>query len=81
MIRRVLLLVALSFCAAAPAHADFRLCNNTSARVSVAIAYTDGRNWLSEGWWNLRPSTCETLLRGPLAAQYYCVPSLINSQP
>ena len=53
--------------------ADFRLCNNTTTRVSIALAYTDGRNWLSEGWWNLRPSACETLLRGPLAAQYYYV--------
>lgn len=56
-----------------PASADFRLCNNTTTRVSIALAYTDGRNWLSEGWWNLRPSACETLLRGPLAAQYYYV--------
>ncbi|PWB80391.1 MAG: hypothetical protein C3F11_18070 [Methylocystaceae bacterium] len=60
-------------CAMSPARADFRLCNNTSSRVSVALAYTDGRNWLSEGWWNLRASACETLLRGPLAAQYYYV--------
>ncbi|BGE83790.1 hypothetical protein Ms3S1_02260 [Methylosinus sp. 3S-1] len=49
------------------------MCNNTSNRVSVALAYTDGRGWLSEGWWNLRASDCETLLRGPLAAQYYYI--------
>ncbi len=64
-------LVVLAF--AGSALADFRLCNNTTTRVSIALAYTDGRNWLSEGWWNLRPSACETLLRGPLAAQYYYV--------
>ena len=28
---------------------------------------------MSEGWWNLKPSACETLLRGPLAAQFYYV--------
>jgi uncharacterized membrane protein len=55
------------------AHADFRLCNNTNARASVSLAYTDGQRWVSEGWWNLKPSACETLLRGPLAAQYYYV--------
>jgi uncharacterized membrane protein len=60
-------------CAITAAEADFRLCNNTSNRVSVALAYTDGRSWLSEGWWNLRSSACETLLRGPLAAQYYYI--------
>jgi uncharacterized membrane protein len=58
---------------AAPARADFRLCNNTSNRVSVSIAYTDGETWISEGWWNLKAAACETLVRGPLAAQFYYV--------
>ncbi len=53
--------------------ADFRLCNNASSRASVAIAYTDGQTWVTEGWWNLKQGACETLLRGPLAAQYYYV--------
>jgi uncharacterized membrane protein len=57
----------------APAKADFRLCNNTSNRLSVALAYTDGETWVSEGWWNLKSSACETLLRGPLAAEFYYV--------
>lgn len=56
-----------------PARADFRLCNNSSSRVSVALAYTDGETWISEGWWNLKPSACEILVRGPLAAEYYYV--------
>ena len=59
--------------AATPAAADFRLCNNTTNRVSVSLAYTDGDAWVSEGWWNLKPSNCETLLRGPLAAEFYYV--------
>ncbi len=58
---------------AAPAQADFRLCNNATSRVSVALAYTDGQGWVTEGWWNLKQSACETLLRGPLAAQFYYV--------
>ena len=64
------------FCAilaTGPAWADFRMCNNTNARVSVSLAYTNGANWVSEGWWNIKASACETLLRGPLAAQYYYV--------
>jgi uncharacterized membrane protein len=56
-----------------PAKADFRLCNNTSSRLSVSLAYTDGETWVSEGWWNLKASACETLLRGPLAAEFYYV--------
>lgn len=69
----VIALSMLALAASGAAQADFRLCNNSTARVSIAIAYTDGRSWLSEGWWNLRPSACETLLRGPLAAQYYYI--------
>jgi uncharacterized membrane protein len=54
-----------------PASADLRLCNNTSRRVSVALAYTDGETWVSEGWWNLKANGCEILVRGPLAAEYF----------
>ncbi len=56
-----------------PAGADFRVCNNSVSRISVSLAYTDGETWISEGWWNLKPSGCETLVRGPLAAEYYYV--------
>lgn len=55
------------------ARADLRLCNDASTRVSVSLSYTDGKNWITEGWWNLKPASCETLLRGQLAAQYYYV--------
>ena len=47
------------------------MCNNTSNRVSVALGYTDGQNWVSEGWWNLKSLDCVTLLRGALAAECY----------
>jgi uncharacterized membrane protein len=55
------------------ARADFRVCNNSTNRISVSLAYTDGETWISEGWWNLKPAGCETLVRGPLAAEYYYV--------
>jgi len=57
----------------AAARADFRICNNSAGRVSVAVAYTDGKAWVSEGWWNLKSTDCEVLLRGALAAQFYYV--------
>lgn len=59
--------------APAPARADFRVCNGSAARLSVAIAYTDGQTWEQEGWWNLKGNGCETLLHGPLAAQFYYI--------
>jgi uncharacterized membrane protein len=56
-----------------PAWADFRLCNNTGSRVGVAIGYKDAEGWISEGWWNVSPRSCETLLRGALVARYYYI--------
>jgi uncharacterized membrane protein len=67
------LLSAVALGQTAPALADFRMCNNTTNRVSVSLAYTDGQAWVSEGWWNLKPSDCDTLVRGALAAQFYYV--------
>jgi uncharacterized membrane protein len=56
-----------------PAKADFRLCNNTSSRVGVAIGYKDNEGWTTEGWWNVSTRSCETLLRGALVARYYYI--------
>jgi uncharacterized membrane protein len=59
--------------AAAPALADFRLCNNTSSRVGIAVGYKDQQGWLTEGWWNVAARSCESILKGPLASRYYYV--------
>ena len=74
-LRRATFLAALTggLLTAESARADLRLCNNATSRVSVALSYTDGKGWVTEGWWNLKSGACETLLRGPLAAQYYYV--------
>ena len=78
MRRKSILTLTLALLIAAPlaapaALADFRMCNLTARRVSVALAYTDGQAWVSEGWWNLKPADCDTLLSGALAAQFYYV--------
>jgi len=56
-----------------PAAADFRLCNNTASRVGIAVGYRENESWTTEGWWNLSPRSCETLMRGPLVARYYYI--------
>src|SRR3954453_15528894 len=61
---------------ASPASADFRLCNNTSSRVGIALGYKDAEGWTTEGWWNVSSRTCETLLRGTLVARYYYIYAL-----
>ena len=58
------------------AAADFRLCNNTSSRVGVALGYKDAEGWTTEGWWNVSSRSCETLLKGTLIARYYYIYAL-----
>jgi uncharacterized membrane protein len=57
----------------AEARADFRLCNNTTSRVGIALGYKENEGWTTEGWWNLSPRSCETLMRGALVARYYYI--------
>ena len=66
------LLAGFCFCAT-PAAADFRLCNNTSSRVGIALGYKDKDGWTTEGWWNVAAKNCETLLKGALVARYYYI--------
>jgi uncharacterized membrane protein len=73
---RFCLLAAFAIAGALPAHADFKLCNNTSSRIGVAIGYKDDKGWVSEGWWNVASQTCEVLLKGPLVARFYYVHAL-----
>jgi uncharacterized membrane protein len=56
-----------------PAAADFRMCNNTSSRVGVAIGHKEREDWNTAGWWTLDPNKCETLLVGKLATRYFYV--------
>jgi len=71
--RAWLLALATLAAFASPAAADFRLCNNTGSRVGVSVGYNDGEEWVTEGWWNLAPRSCDTLLRGALVARFYYI--------
>ncbi|WP_394713475.1 DUF1036 domain-containing protein [uncultured Roseibium sp.] len=67
-------LFMLSFAAfGGTAKADLRLCNKTESQVGVAIGYKDKNDWVTEGWWNLTPSSCETLVPGSLVSRYYYI--------
>ena len=53
------------------ARADLRICNATANRAGIAIGYQDGNSWVTEGWFNLKPNACETILKGKLNSRYY----------
>jgi len=58
---------------APPAAAEFTVCNQTESRVGVAVGYQGGGDWTTEGWWNLAPGACETVLPNQLTGRYYYV--------
>src|SRR3954471_2235514 len=68
-----LVLVAAAGLLPTTARADLRMCNLTSSRVGISLGYRDPQGWVTEGWWNLNPRGCETLLKGALAARFYYV--------
>jgi uncharacterized membrane protein len=64
------------FLAAAPAKADFRLCNKTAGNVGVSIGYKNQNSWVTEGWWNIPAASCEVVVSGPLNSRYFYIYAL-----
>lgn len=63
----------LAAAAFSPAHADFRLCNDTTSLVGVALGYWENEQWVTEGWWQIPGETCASLLEGDLRSRFYYV--------
>jgi|GEM_PF-1056514 len=55
------------------AEADFRVCNATQRKVGVALGYRVRAGWISEGWWQVEPSSCRTLIDGDLSSRFYYI--------
>src|SRR5215475_10559338 len=53
------------------AKADFNVCNKTQERIAVALGFRQQGQWMSQGWWNVGPAHCATLLSGKLAETKY----------
>lgn len=52
------------------------MCNVTDSRIGVSLGFRDATGWVTEGWWNLGARSCETLMRGDLAARFFYVYAL-----
>jgi uncharacterized membrane protein len=60
-------------CAGDDAKADLRVCNLTPSKVGLAVGYREAQEWLTEGWINLKPNSCEVVLKGILNHRYYYI--------
>ncbi len=68
---RTLLLAATLAAGASSAQAGLEICNDTEVLQSVAIGYKGDKDWTSEGWWNIDPGACVTVVDGDLRLRYY----------
>src|SRR6201747_1339637 len=59
-----------------PAAADFRLCNNTSSRVGIALGYKDAEGSTTAGWWHVSSPSCETPPARTLVGRFYYIYAL-----
>lgn len=62
---------ALLCLCAVPAAAGLRICNEADVSASVAIGYSDAGTWTSEGWWNVAPGECSTVIARDLPNRFY----------
>ncbi|WP_264210261.1 DUF1036 domain-containing protein [Leisingera thetidis] len=68
--KRILLAAGLGL-AASPALAGLEICNNAGQSLSLAIGYSSGGGWVSEGWWTIPAGGCKTAVSGDLKTRYY----------
>jgi uncharacterized membrane protein len=47
-----------------------KICNKTEFVQGVSIGYEGDKDWTSEGWWNIEPGACSTVL-GKLDKRYF----------
>ncbi len=47
-------------------HAEFRICNKTTGRIGLAVGVQEGPIRITQGWFNVKPNSCETPVRDDL---------------
>lgn len=55
------------------AHADYRLCNETSYVLKAAIGYGEDDKMASQGWFSIWPGNCATAFQGDIDRDTYYV--------
>jgi len=56
---------------AGSAQAGLEICNDTRDVQGISIGYKGDTDWTSEGWWNIDPGSCSTVVGGDLKKRYY----------
>ncbi len=54
-------------------NAELRICNDTQERVGIALGYQNKNAWLTNGWWQIAPMSCSSLIKEKLQSRYYYI--------
>ena len=69
----ILAAAAFEFMVAAPAVAEFKVCNQTLNLYNVAIGTEKSGDFQTEGWWTLSANACVSPIKEMLASRYVYV--------
>jgi len=59
-----------------------QICNETPEAQSVSIGYQgEDEKWTSEGWWNIDPNACATVVAGALTKRYFYYRTEVDGGP
>jgi uncharacterized membrane protein len=74
-VARALLVFAVVGLPAAPAMAEFKVCNQTVNLFNLAVGYfvPETGGYETEGWWTVAANSCATLIKQPLSSRYVFV--------
>ena len=66
-------LVAAALLFAAPARAEYRVCNKSKVLLNIAVGYDTGEHFVTQGWWSVTPGSCATPIRDALTSRFVYV--------
>jgi uncharacterized membrane protein len=66
-------LLFLLFASAAPASAQFAVCNQTLDAVNLSVATETGGVFSTEGWWTIGANRCADVIKDELVSRYIYV--------
>ena len=72
-LRRSAFLTVALLTGIATAQAEFRVCNRTTARIGLAIGLKEGPIFITQGWFNLKPNSCDTPIKDELKSGPYYI--------
>src|SRR4051794_33807019 len=71
--RMIALLLFFLFAGAAPANAQFAVCNQTLDALNLAVATETNGVFSTEGWWTIGANRCVDVIKDELVSRYLYV--------